>query len=479
MAYVPGFEHDVFVSYAHVDNHPRLGDKKGWVGQFGDDLVAAIDQELGRSGLVKFWRDRRLAGNDVFDDVIRGAVRQSALFVPILSPGYMASDYCAGELREFATQQHRLFKPMIGDKMRVFKILHSHLALEDHPVQTQGCLGFNFSRREEETGEELRLYAISAGYPNESYHQELRKVALRLVELLKQMARMATIYVAETDDPALLSDRVRLLRFLRQSGFRVLPEDRPEMALLDPESNIQADLKRSALSVHIIGQRYGKALLDGRSKLHTAFDLAALRTNSLTAPLVWRHDEPGSVIDPPQQSLIDSLYDEGPGRFAGEQLPGFEELKEQILSKTFPYLVTPRSSALRAAPNPLIYVSYLPVDRPQFEQIEQYLAAERCDLVSSPAESLSEHELLNLRFCSGMVIVYGEAPPNWVKTMAVRARELIVQGTAERMRRFSIVDGPPEAKEDLGLSFNSLLVVNSRRGLKPDLLKEFVASIRS
>jgi hypothetical protein len=78
-----------------------------------------------------------------------------------------------------------------------------------------------------------------------------------------------------------------------------------------------------------------------------------------------------------------------------------------------------------------------------------------------------------------MVIVGGEAPPNWVKTMAVRACELIVQGTAERMRRFSIVDGPPEAKEDLGLSFNSLLVVNSRRGLKPDLLKEFVASIRS
>jgi hypothetical protein len=31
MAYVPGYENDIFVSYAHVDNIPLSGISKGWV----------------------------------------------------------------------------------------------------------------------------------------------------------------------------------------------------------------------------------------------------------------------------------------------------------------------------------------------------------------------------------------------------------------------------------------------------------------
>jgi hypothetical protein len=31
MAYVPEFEHDIFVSYAHVDDIPLPGIEDGWV----------------------------------------------------------------------------------------------------------------------------------------------------------------------------------------------------------------------------------------------------------------------------------------------------------------------------------------------------------------------------------------------------------------------------------------------------------------
>jgi hypothetical protein len=479
MTYIPGFEHDIFVSYAHVDNHPRAGEKKGWVGQFGDDLVAAIDQDLGRKGLVSVWRDRRLSGNDRFDDTIRNAVRQSALFVSILSPGYISSSYCLTELRDFSDQEHRLFQAPAGDQARIFKIVHRHVTIEDHPGQMQDILGYHFTHFDEEAGAESLLYAARDGNPNESYYDQVRSVARRLVDLLKKMARMATIYVAETEDAALLPDRMRLLKYLRQSGFRVLPEDRLEPALPDLESNIRTDLRRSALSVHIVGPRYGKLLADGRSKLHTSFGLAALRVNSPATPLIWRRIDPGAAIDRPQQGLIDSLHAEDAERYSAEEIIDFEDLTEQITSKTFPNLSPQRSFAQRAAPDPLVYISYLPIDRPQFDQIHRYLRSEKCELVSSPAESLSEHEMVNLRFCSGMVIVYGEAPTAWVKTMAVQANDLIARGAAARMRRLSIVDGPPESKEDLGLSLSRLMVVNSRGGLQPALLKEFVASIRS
>ena len=38
MGYVPGYENDVFISYAHVDNEPILPDKPGWV-DFFEDLL--------------------------------------------------------------------------------------------------------------------------------------------------------------------------------------------------------------------------------------------------------------------------------------------------------------------------------------------------------------------------------------------------------------------------------------------------------
>ena len=52
-AYVPNYKHDLFVSYAHVDNRPRIrGDVDSmWVTTFTNQLRIVISQKLGRSDL--------------------------------------------------------------------------------------------------------------------------------------------------------------------------------------------------------------------------------------------------------------------------------------------------------------------------------------------------------------------------------------------------------------------------------------------
>ena len=47
-AFVPGFEHDVFVSYTHVGNRKFRGNV-GWVETFVNDLREALGQKLKRS----------------------------------------------------------------------------------------------------------------------------------------------------------------------------------------------------------------------------------------------------------------------------------------------------------------------------------------------------------------------------------------------------------------------------------------------
>ena len=57
MSYLPSFDYDLFISYAHVDNQP--GGKRGWVHRFQDELVLRLDRRLGRIGAAKICRPSR------------------------------------------------------------------------------------------------------------------------------------------------------------------------------------------------------------------------------------------------------------------------------------------------------------------------------------------------------------------------------------------------------------------------------------
>src|SRR5262249_52251821 len=96
MAYVPGYEFDLFVSYAHVDN------AHGWVDALDDILRKGLAAKLGRSEAFSVWRDsQNLRGNQEISGHIPGQVRKSANFLAVLSPGYSASMHCLEELQAF------------------------------------------------------------------------------------------------------------------------------------------------------------------------------------------------------------------------------------------------------------------------------------------------------------------------------------------------------------------------------------------
>ena len=61
-AFVTGYQHDVFVSYARVDDVALAGAKSGWVSTFVKNLEVLLDQKLGR-GYAPPWMDHQLARN--------------------------------------------------------------------------------------------------------------------------------------------------------------------------------------------------------------------------------------------------------------------------------------------------------------------------------------------------------------------------------------------------------------------------------
>jgi hypothetical protein len=110
MAFVPRYDHDVFISYAHVDDSPlfdaMVGRKQpiGWVATLVRHLKNELAEKIGRSEAFDVWFDtQKLRGNELTDKIAE-KLKRSATFGAILSPGYLASTWCRSEARLFTRQ---------------------------------------------------------------------------------------------------------------------------------------------------------------------------------------------------------------------------------------------------------------------------------------------------------------------------------------------------------------------------------------
>src|SRR5262245_13950230 len=88
---------DLFVSYAHVDNTPVFG-ARGWVSTLVQNLRNLLAQKMGRQDASSVWWDEiELRGNHDVTPEIRTTLQQSAALLLVLSPGYLASQWCKQE----------------------------------------------------------------------------------------------------------------------------------------------------------------------------------------------------------------------------------------------------------------------------------------------------------------------------------------------------------------------------------------------
>jgi hypothetical protein len=140
MAYLPGFEHDIFISYSHRNER---GDR--WVSRFYERL----NEELGQlAGNLKVWRDtRRLDGNQAFDQTIKTALENTGLLLVLNSHAFIESDYCQQEVQWFCDKGHNDdWGLQIGDRKRLFNVLLNNLPRNEWHPALSGASGFPFHK---------------------------------------------------------------------------------------------------------------------------------------------------------------------------------------------------------------------------------------------------------------------------------------------------------------------------------------------
>lgn len=189
MPFVPGFQVDVFVSYATANNQPLSDDDDGWVTAVRDLLKKMLDEGLGRRGASEVWMDYKLRGNESFDDALREKVEQSAVMLVFLSEAYLESECCRRELEIFADAND-------GGRGRIFLIHYEPVPPGKWPKQLKGLSSekyqFYAQERDGAPCDQLGWPVPNSENPgHSSFFARMRELRHDLVAQLKKMKSSA------------------------------------------------------------------------------------------------------------------------------------------------------------------------------------------------------------------------------------------------------------------------------------------------
>jgi hypothetical protein len=466
MAYVPDYGHDLFVSYAHLDNRGEMA----WVTNLVRHLETETSARLGTKDL-RISIDHDLDGNRPLTVEIVERIRQSATLLVIMSPGYIASAWCARERNAFLA----FARECVSDG-RIF-IVHCReiepLAL---PPEFGDLIGFKFWTRAAGAGGGVARPLGLTHVDEPAYFDSVINLSDRLARKLREMRAAGTggvrsfaptaaehIFLARSTDD-MEAREAELVGYLTQAGLGILPQawyredDHQEF-----RAAMQADLRRCSAFVQLLGRLPGRrAKFAGDRRFPTVqYDIAK---ESGKAILQWRElvDDSATVEDQGHRALLD-----------GARACGFEEFKRAIVeaARRKPQIPTPRSA------NVAVFVNADGSDLDIARQLSQLLAEQGVECYWPITEGSPEKVRLdleaNLKACDGLVLIYGASEPSWVRDQLRQGRKILSQRDRP-LAAMAICLGPPPQKTELAVALPGLVMLDGRAGISSLILDQFV-----
>ena len=436
MAYVPGYDYDIFISFSHQDNRPRpdaAEGERGWVEQFRDYL----EWWLARRNITdpKVWLDKqRLAGNTDFDQRIEHDLDSTALLFVLHSHNYRQSDYCAKELDWFVKHANKQPAGLtVSGNRRIFNILINNIPHADWDEPLSGTPGF--------VCHDAKAESSDYGYPIEpdnraQFDHVMGRIVAAAAATLSAFPKPAaqdpgspdgtrpTLFIADVADN---QTRMRK-RIIKAIGSRVevLPPVPPPSTWAGHDQAVRQALQQADLSLHLLDPSPGREMED--AELSYPCRQVELATASDTPSLLWLSDtvQIDHVEDPAQQHWLASLEsaarDGDSYRFQHSSQQGLiAELLDRIDQLARPD-TGPRSFVIDPRGPDQSFGFELAADLTRGHARMKVRFTSDAD---QPASNWSGFEDL-VRQAQDLIVLFGQAEPGWVQGRVERAFKVAV-----------------------------------------------------
>lgn len=492
--------YDIFISYGQLDDQDPAGDVKGWVDLFVERLPRLISANLGYQ--PKIWRDEQsLPGHAPLTKAIEEGIAGASVLIPIVSPRYVQSEWCRRELETFCQKP-----PVPGvpaHRSRVFKVIKTPLLFhltKQEPEQLRELVGYSFYEMQGDMPVEFSPDVVPSKDPR--YWTVLRRLAWDISTTLAQPAPVNPqdplpptngaqkfVYLAETSSD-LTQERELVRDELRQRGYGVLPEEKlPTAEVQQTEAAAGALLSRAALSVHMIGKRYGSTPEDdARSVVSIQENLAAQRStkDSSFSRLLWMPQglmtDTLEVTDERQRTFITGLQNRVS---AGAELlqTSVEDLKTRIVEKLAPPV---KATAKPTGRSKLkhVYLICENRDRSMVRPIREYLFKQKFEVITwldgEDGGRLMDYHHKNLRECDAALVFFGNGDEPWVRKNLEDLEKAYGYGREHDWSASTVYVGAPknEQKDDFLTNLVPYIIVNYE-SFDPKDLHQFVTDLQS
>jgi len=493
ISYLPDYQNDVFVSYAYVDNKSLTQGKIGWVDNFHQALEIRLEQLLGAD--TKIWRDDNLKNNATNKTDPSAPLPSTAVLISMVSPQYIKSEKCLQEVKDFYKTAEQGEGVWLNNRARIFKAVKTYVPRESQPEILQSIPDYEFYRFDPVSGRPQEFWPELGAEANRNFWIKLEDIAYdiyQLIEMIKKgnfdtvptgsVPERSFIYLAEPSKD-LIDHRDTLKRQLQQRGYSTLP-DRPLFVdIHDLKNQIQDDLKRCILSVHLLGENYGtvpEGETTSTGEIQHELAIEHSKTGELSR-LIWM--PPGlQTQDERQHKFIESLRRDTSAQIGTDLLQtSLGEFKTFLIDKL---IEKPRESDVIESEDKIKRI-YLQCDQKDIDAtapMEEYLY----DLgfeIKLPAFEGDESEVFevhkeNLLRCDATIIYYGNATDSWLNTKLADLQKIAGYGRPHPLEAKAVYIASPETKLKQRFRTREALTIKDFADFSPDSLAPFIETIQ-
>jgi len=499
------FNWDIFISYAHIDNEHYSDVPHGWIEYLHERLDVRLAQLLGKP--PRIWRDRKLAGNDVFNDTIKEQLAKTAIFLAVLSPRYCESPSCRAEVEDFTRFAKEQGGIQVGTKYRVCKVVKTDIPREAHPAEWDKVLGCEFYEKDPASSRVREFDHLLIGNQRDRrYWDKFEDLASDIKETLLSWrdnphllqphetpgqppsapaptgaAPGSTIYLAETTSD-LSAERDNIKRELQEHGHQVLPDQTLPTNAPALEQAVREYLRQATLSIHLLSPHYGliPEMERSRSSVHLQLDLAAERCgNPNFSRLIWMPVGLQSA-DERQQALIDALQRSS---VVGSELlqTKLEDVKTIIHAKLAPKPLA-ATNGHEEQGMPSVYLICDKQDYDETRPLEDFLSDHGIAVLPSALEGdetqFAQYHKESLQLCDAVMVYYGRVSDTWAQLKRLELLKLAGAGRDRPLLAKAFYLSAPTTSQKERFRCPNAIVMKSYQGFDSATLTPFLDHLK-
>ncbi|MFA6209659.1 MAG: hypothetical protein WCT03_03285 [Candidatus Obscuribacterales bacterium] len=411
---------DIFISYAHRDNNPIDPNAGHWVDDFERGLRDKFADLLGTND-VDLYRDPKTDGVFRPLNVIDAALKQTKFLIVISTPRWHSTDECRHELEEFLRIHGNPSRIPDSTKQRVLKIGKSPVDRNKQVPSIADLYSHDFFTYDPVSGRHHELDRLGAH--RHKFQEIISEVAQDLYSASEDFdsARSnywkgfaPSVFVAEcTEDARNL--QAKLVKEL-ETKYSVVPErSRFKYSQQKEEFLSQTNqlLQDCSLSLHVLGQNYGRSMVDDERsatqlQIEAAGEIASKEGG--VRRVIWL---PKSTVptDPRQEKFIEKVKTTCSDFYVASA----DEIEHHVREITQAGNSMIQSSAKTESSTYLVYEQR---DKVEAEELAVALSGQRKIEMPKAVGSLDEiyqHHKSKLMTADTLLIYWGSVGQPWVE----------------------------------------------------------------